>query len=184
VKNQVIARYLNAQERASQTTPSSVALTPANYKFAYKGIMDDGERFAGDRAIFVVIGSYSRADSRPCETATPQLGDEKVPGCVRRFAVSSRGPLDRFLQPMPFFVPNPNPKKYAPFRAFSRLFSRSSFSDFFVLKIKQLGVAERRAFFAACQILHKTVYRGSPRGCSSTETDAKVGRLVVRPIVP
>ena len=60
VKNQVIARYLNAQERASQTTPSSVALTPANYKFAYKGIMDDGERFAGDRAIFVVIGSYSR----------------------------------------------------------------------------------------------------------------------------
>ena len=54
--------------------------------------MDDGERFAGDRAIFVVIGSYSRADSRPCETATPQLGGEKVPGCVRRFTVSSRGP--------------------------------------------------------------------------------------------
>jgi hypothetical protein len=46
VKNQVIARYLNAQERASQTTPSSVALTPANYKFAYRGIVDDGERFA------------------------------------------------------------------------------------------------------------------------------------------
>jgi hypothetical protein len=46
VKNQVIARYLNAQERASQMTPSSVALTPANYKFAYKGMVDDGERFA------------------------------------------------------------------------------------------------------------------------------------------
>jgi hypothetical protein len=46
VKHQVIARYLNVQERASQMTPSSVALTPANYKFAYKGIVDDGERFA------------------------------------------------------------------------------------------------------------------------------------------
>jgi hypothetical protein len=45
VKHQVIARYLNVQERASEMTPS-VALTLANYKFAYKGIVDDGERFA------------------------------------------------------------------------------------------------------------------------------------------
>jgi hypothetical protein len=45
VKHQVIARYLNVQARASQMTPS-VALTLANYKFAYKGIVDDGERFA------------------------------------------------------------------------------------------------------------------------------------------
>jgi hypothetical protein len=46
VKDQVIARYLNAQERTSRTPRSSVALTPANYRFAYKGIVDDGERLA------------------------------------------------------------------------------------------------------------------------------------------
>jgi hypothetical protein len=46
VKDQVIARYLNAQQRASQMAPSSVAVTPANYRFAYKGIVDDGEWLA------------------------------------------------------------------------------------------------------------------------------------------
>jgi hypothetical protein len=42
----VIARYLNAEERASQMPAASAAMTPANYKFAYKGIVDDGERLA------------------------------------------------------------------------------------------------------------------------------------------
>jgi hypothetical protein len=46
VKDQVIARYLTAEERASQTPAASVAISPANYKFAYKGIVDDGERYA------------------------------------------------------------------------------------------------------------------------------------------
>jgi hypothetical protein len=38
VKEQVIVRYLKAQQRASEMPPVSVAITPANYKFAYKGV--------------------------------------------------------------------------------------------------------------------------------------------------
>jgi hypothetical protein len=37
VKHQVIARYLAAQERAEDSPYSSVAITPANYKFRYMG---------------------------------------------------------------------------------------------------------------------------------------------------
>jgi hypothetical protein len=46
VKEQVIARYLTAEERASQTPAASVAINAANYKFAYKGMVNDGERHA------------------------------------------------------------------------------------------------------------------------------------------
>jgi hypothetical protein len=46
VKDQVIARYLTAEERASRVPAASVAISAANYKFAYKGIVDDGERHA------------------------------------------------------------------------------------------------------------------------------------------
>jgi len=46
VKEQVIVRYLKAEERASELPARTVAITPANYKFAYKRIVDDGERFA------------------------------------------------------------------------------------------------------------------------------------------
>jgi hypothetical protein len=38
VKEQVIVRYLKAEQRASEMPPVSVAITPANYKFAYKGV--------------------------------------------------------------------------------------------------------------------------------------------------
>jgi hypothetical protein len=44
VKQQVIVRYLNAEERASQMPASSVAVTADNYKFAYKGLVYDEER--------------------------------------------------------------------------------------------------------------------------------------------
>jgi hypothetical protein len=37
VKQQVIARYLNAEQQAAAMPASSVALTPANYKFRYVG---------------------------------------------------------------------------------------------------------------------------------------------------
>jgi hypothetical protein len=37
VKQQVIARYLSAEVRASELPASSVALSPANYKFRYQG---------------------------------------------------------------------------------------------------------------------------------------------------
>jgi hypothetical protein len=37
VKQQVIARYLNAEQRAAAMPASSLALTPANYKFRYVG---------------------------------------------------------------------------------------------------------------------------------------------------
>src|SRR5258708_15474894 len=37
VKQQVIARYLTAEQRAAAMPTSSVAVTPANYKFRYVG---------------------------------------------------------------------------------------------------------------------------------------------------
>jgi len=46
VKEQVIVRYLKAEERASELPTRSVAITTANYKFAYKRLVEDGERFA------------------------------------------------------------------------------------------------------------------------------------------
>lgn len=48
VKNQVIERYLTAEVEAQQDDPGAVAITPANYKFQYKG----QNRVAG-RAIHV-----------------------------------------------------------------------------------------------------------------------------------
>jgi hypothetical protein len=47
VKNQVIVRYISADERATELPPSSVALTPANYKFHYVGIV-----LVGDRSVY------------------------------------------------------------------------------------------------------------------------------------
>ena len=44
VERQVIVRYLKAEEQASELPANSVAITPANYKFTYKGTVDDGER--------------------------------------------------------------------------------------------------------------------------------------------
>ena len=46
VKEQVIARYLNAQQRVSELSPARLAISPANYRFAYKGVVDDGEYLA------------------------------------------------------------------------------------------------------------------------------------------
>jgi hypothetical protein len=37
VKNQVIERYLTAEAEAQQDEPETLAVTPANYKFQYKG---------------------------------------------------------------------------------------------------------------------------------------------------
>jgi hypothetical protein len=37
VKNQVIERYLTAEAEAQQDQPAALAVTPANYKFQYKG---------------------------------------------------------------------------------------------------------------------------------------------------
>jgi hypothetical protein len=37
VRQQVIVRYLSAETQAADVPPSSVAITPANYKFSYKG---------------------------------------------------------------------------------------------------------------------------------------------------
>jgi hypothetical protein len=37
VKNQVIERYLTAENEAQQDQPATLAVTPANYKFQYKG---------------------------------------------------------------------------------------------------------------------------------------------------
>jgi len=40
VKQQVISRYLDAEEQAAELPNSSVAVTPANYKFRYMGSME------------------------------------------------------------------------------------------------------------------------------------------------
>jgi hypothetical protein len=46
VKDQVIVRYLHAEEKAADIPAAAVAISPANYKFVYKGVVDDGERLA------------------------------------------------------------------------------------------------------------------------------------------
>jgi hypothetical protein len=46
VEQQVIVRYLTAEARESELPAASVAITPVNYKFAYKGVVDDGEHLA------------------------------------------------------------------------------------------------------------------------------------------
>jgi hypothetical protein len=46
VRQQVIGRYLSAQMTASELPAASVAITPANYKFRYKGIVKLGESVA------------------------------------------------------------------------------------------------------------------------------------------
>jgi hypothetical protein len=46
VKEQVITRYLQAQQRAAEIPAASLAIASANYKFAYKRAVDDGERRA------------------------------------------------------------------------------------------------------------------------------------------
>ena len=46
VKQQVIARYLSAENTAAELPSASVAITAANYKFTYKGEIDDGETLA------------------------------------------------------------------------------------------------------------------------------------------
>jgi hypothetical protein len=42
VKQQLIVRYLKAEERASEIHGAEVAVTPENYKFNYKGTINDG----------------------------------------------------------------------------------------------------------------------------------------------
>jgi hypothetical protein len=44
VKEQLIARYLNARGLIVQMPQASIAVTPANYTFTYKGVMEDDER--------------------------------------------------------------------------------------------------------------------------------------------
>ena len=45
IKNEVIARYLNAEAEALKSEPASLAVTPANYKFKFKGLTDkEGRR--------------------------------------------------------------------------------------------------------------------------------------------
>lgn len=44
VKNQVIARYLSAEVEAQKTQAPSLAVTPANYKFKYKGVAEPDGR--------------------------------------------------------------------------------------------------------------------------------------------
>jgi len=39
IKNDVIARYLTAESEALKSEPAALAVTPANYKFKYKGLM-------------------------------------------------------------------------------------------------------------------------------------------------
>ena len=46
VKEQVIIRYLKINEREPAGPAADVAMTPANYRFTYKGLIDDGEHFA------------------------------------------------------------------------------------------------------------------------------------------
>jgi hypothetical protein len=44
VKNQVIARYLTAEVEAQKTRAPALAVTPENYKFKYKGLVEQDGR--------------------------------------------------------------------------------------------------------------------------------------------
>jgi hypothetical protein len=45
VKNEVIARYLTAESEALKSEPATMAVTPVNYKFKYKGLLEkDGRK--------------------------------------------------------------------------------------------------------------------------------------------
>jgi hypothetical protein len=45
IKNDVIARYLTAESEAVKSEPATLAVTPANYKFGYKGLIQkDGRK--------------------------------------------------------------------------------------------------------------------------------------------
>ncbi len=44
VKNHVIAKYLSAETEAQSDGSPSLAVTPANYKFKYKGLIQTGDR--------------------------------------------------------------------------------------------------------------------------------------------
>lgn len=44
IKNDVIARYLTAESEALKSEPATFAVTPANYKFKYKGLIETGGR--------------------------------------------------------------------------------------------------------------------------------------------
>jgi len=46
VRQQVIARYLSAEVEAAALPPASVAITPANYRFQYRGSTADGGTLA------------------------------------------------------------------------------------------------------------------------------------------
>jgi hypothetical protein len=46
VQDQLILRYLEIEKRLAKMPAAAVAITPANYKFSYKGTVDDGERQA------------------------------------------------------------------------------------------------------------------------------------------
>jgi len=58
VKQQVIARYLDAEEQAEALPYSTVAVTPANYKFRYLGSVQDNETAA---YIFQIAPKKKRA---------------------------------------------------------------------------------------------------------------------------
>ena len=42
IKKDVIARYLTAEAEAQKADPASLAITPANYKFKYRGTLGQG----------------------------------------------------------------------------------------------------------------------------------------------
>jgi hypothetical protein len=45
IKNEVIARYLTAESEALKSEPATTAVTPVNYKFKYKGLLErDGRK--------------------------------------------------------------------------------------------------------------------------------------------
>jgi hypothetical protein len=43
IKTNVIARYLAAETQSQSTEPDALAVTPANYKFKYKGLAQNGD---------------------------------------------------------------------------------------------------------------------------------------------
>jgi hypothetical protein len=58
IKQQVIARYLDAEEQAEALPYSTVAVTPANYKFRYLGSVETNENMV---CVFQIVPKKKRA---------------------------------------------------------------------------------------------------------------------------
>jgi hypothetical protein len=106
VKNDVIARYLTAETQAQTDSSMALDVTPANYKFKYKGLVDEGGRqvhmfqvtprkkrvglYRGD--IWIDAATYFRVREAGTWVKNPSIFLKKVE-FVRRYEIRNGIPV-------------------------------------------------------------------------------------------